>query len=49
VPYRIVPDESTFAQVAALPVEALAAYAQVLDGAVMAGREGRASEATSAP
>ncbi|WP_300010607.1 hypothetical protein [Pseudonocardia sp.] len=31
MPYRIVPDESIFAQVAALPVEALAAYAQVLD------------------
>jgi hypothetical protein len=31
VGYRIVPDESTLAQVAALPPEALAAYAQVLD------------------
>lgn len=31
MPYRIVPDESIFAQVAALPVDALTAYAQVLD------------------
>ncbi len=29
--YRIVPEETTLAQVAALPAEALAGYAQVLD------------------
>jgi hypothetical protein len=31
VSYRIVPDQAVFEQVAALPTEALAAYAEVLD------------------
>jgi hypothetical protein len=31
VSYRIVPDQAVFAQVAALPTEALAAYAEVLE------------------
>ncbi len=31
MPYRIVPDQAVFEQVAALPTEALAAYAEVLD------------------
>jgi hypothetical protein len=31
VPYRLVPDQAVFEQVAALPTEALAAYAGVLD------------------
>jgi hypothetical protein len=31
VPYRIVSDQAVFEQVAALPTEALLAYAEVLD------------------
>lgn len=31
MPYRIVPDQAVFEQIAALPTEALAAYAEVLD------------------
>lgn len=31
MPYRIVPDQAVFEQVAALPTEALTAYAEVLD------------------